>query len=281
MTTTVPVFLAAERSLFVVLGTDVAPVLTWDRDYETALDFARIHNGLVVAVPVLADYTVAGPFPEGADAPARDYVCPQCGPTHQSDDEHTETHHTVRFLRSPMADVFDLPHRTPPPPVPLVPSAVGPEPEEPPHIGWALGGRDVEPADGWNFEREPKQKTAPEAIVGEEEREAMEVIEDARRTVGRMPAQVIANAYEALGVRVDPDVAELIARTQRTSPGPETLERIRDGLKETWPPAKSWVYPACVHRPDPTRVLYSPCGECVLLDGPTIDMSRKVALRPE
>lgn len=51
------VFLAPERHVFLVLGTDDEPIITWDRDYRTAVDAAAIHDGVVVAVPVLKDYT--------------------------------------------------------------------------------------------------------------------------------------------------------------------------------------------------------------------------------
>jgi hypothetical protein len=263
--TTVPVFLAAERSLFVVLGSDHDPVLTWDRDFEVALDFARIHNGLVVAVPVLADYTAAGPAPESTGAV---YECPQCGPTRQTGEEHAETHHTIRYLRSE-PDVFDLPHRGPV--APVVPSATG---SERPHIGWAMGGRAAEPAAGWDFERVREEEAA--------EIEAAEVVDLARQLVPGTPAQVIVDAYEALGVKIAPAAAEAIAHSQRKPPELETLQRIRDGLSATGESVREpWVYPACSHRPDAGRVLYSPCGECVLLDAPTIDMSRKAALPPE
>lgn len=56
--------------VFLVLGMDVDAVVTWSTDYEIACESARINGGVVVPVPVLADYTTppaAEPKPEPLD----------------------------------------------------------------------------------------------------------------------------------------------------------------------------------------------------------------------
>lgn len=187
-------FLVPERHAFLVLRTDDAEV-TWSRDFGLACDEAAEVRGLVVAVPILADYTHMTPL-QTIESPPIPF--------------------TPRPQRPPAAPV-PAPRPAPvPPAAPDTTSGSGDDVG-----GFAVGGRANATAGGWDFRRVPE--------VGAFDREVPEPVAELEAA----PAEVVSRGYAALGVRVPPAAIDAMRSTPADAPDVSLLKRVRDGLSAT------------------------------------------------
>lgn len=183
--TTPAVFLVPERHAFLILvaGRPAA----WEREFGPACDQASWQRGLVVAVPILADYSWTPAEPPAAEPPADDDS--NSGPG------------------------------WPLPSAPDSPSGSGTD-----IGGFSVGGRNVASESGWDVRRVPEDVSEATGWVGDQPPNLQ-----IYRGDDPPPADVVAEAYGALGVRVAPAAIEAMRATPTTL-DQTVLERVRDGL---------------------------------------------------
>lgn len=196
------VFLVPERHAFLVLGFGNDPVQTWTRDYAEACDDAAKISGLVVAVPLLADYSGYRPEPTPPPLPQQPPPSPDT-PSGSGD-----------------AGGWAVGGRT-------VGSDNGWDVRREPE-GVTTVPRDLH---GWD-RRTPAPISEATGWVGDHG-VPLDLADDLRGA-DAPPAEVVAAAYAARGVAVAPEAIDAMRSTPEEGPPPAVLTRVRDGLVTLW-----------------------------------------------